>query len=44
MDDSVLLWQRGRKAPTLLVETKPATGMTDDHVDELLAWAAVQGA
>jgi hypothetical protein len=39
MDDSVLLWQRGRKAPTLLVETKPATGITEDHVKELLAWA-----
>ncbi len=39
MDDSVLLWQRGRKAPTLLVETKPATGITDDHVEQLLAWA-----
>jgi hypothetical protein len=42
MGDSVLLWQRGREAPTLLVETKPATGITDAHVDELLAWAAQQ--
>jgi hypothetical protein len=42
MDDSVKLWARGRKAPTLLVETKPANGMTDEHVEQLLAWAAEQ--
>ena len=32
-------WARSRRAPTLLVETEPATGIGDEHVDELLAWA-----
>jgi len=39
IDEQCVAWARSRTAPTLLVETKPATGMTDDHVDELLAWA-----
>ena len=29
----------GRESPTLLVETESAVGMTDEHVDTLLAWA-----
>lgn len=33
------LWAAGRDAPTLLVSTDPHVGMTDDHVDELLAWS-----
>ena len=37
--DSNRLWALEREAPTLLVETACATGMTDEHVDELLGWA-----
>ena len=32
-------WARGRRAPTLLVETSPSVGLTDEHVSELVAWA-----
>ena len=32
-------WARGRSAPTLLVETSPSVGLTDEHVSELLNWA-----
>jgi len=32
-------WAKHRDAPTLLVRTKSATGMTDKHVKELLRWA-----
>lgn len=39
IDDACRLWALSREAPTLLVETRPASGMSDDHVDELLAWA-----
>jgi hypothetical protein len=39
LDDSCLLWARSRGAPTLLVETHAAVGMTPQHVSELLAWA-----
>ena len=39
IDDSGRLWARERGAPTLLVETQPPVGLTDRHVDELLAWA-----
>lgn len=39
IDDSGRLWARGRDVPTLLVETVAPVGLTDDHVDELLAWA-----
>jgi hypothetical protein len=33
------LWAVRREAPTLLVPTHPAVGMTEEHVDELLSWA-----
>jgi hypothetical protein len=33
-------WAASREAPTLLVETQPAVGLTDEHVDELLGWAS----
>lgn len=33
-------WAAARMAPTLLVETDPAVGMTRGHVEQLLAWAA----
>jgi Swiss Army Knife RNA repair-like protein len=32
-------WARGRAAPTLLIETSPPVGLTDEHVSELLNWA-----
>jgi hypothetical protein len=28
-----------RAAPTLLVETSPPVGLTDEHVSELVRWA-----
>ena len=31
--------RRTSRAPTLLVPTQPPIGMTDDHVDQLVAWA-----
>lgn len=39
IDDACRLWAMSRGAPTLLVETESAVGMTDEHVDTLLAWA-----
>jgi hypothetical protein len=39
IDDACRYWATARDAPTLLVETESATGMTDEHVDKLLAWA-----
>jgi hypothetical protein len=32
-------WAASRPGPTLLVTTDPAVGMTQAHVEELLAWA-----
>lgn len=32
-------WAQSRQAPTLLLATDPAVGLTRDHVDELLTWA-----
>jgi hypothetical protein len=32
-------WAQTRDAPTLLLATDPAVGLTHDHVQELLAWA-----
>jgi hypothetical protein len=40
IDDSGRLWASERRAPTLLVETVAPVGLTDEHVGELLAWAA----
>jgi hypothetical protein len=39
LDGTCRAWAEQREAPTLLVETRPATGMTDEHVEELLLWA-----
>jgi HAD domain in Swiss Army Knife RNA repair proteins len=36
-------WANEREAPTLLVHTDPAIGITDRHVLELEAWARAQG-
>lgn len=32
-------WAMRRAAPTLLVETSPPVGLTDEHVSELVRWA-----
>ena len=39
-DESCHTWARSRSGPTLLVTTTPAIGLTDEHVEDLLAWAA----
>jgi hypothetical protein len=39
IDEQCLVWAQGRSAPTLLIETQPPIGMTDDHVEELVGWA-----
>jgi hypothetical protein len=38
-DDACRAWAARRGAPTLLVATAPAIGLTGDHVARLLAWA-----
>ena len=32
-------WAESRSAPTLIVQTLSAVGLTDEHVEELLDWA-----
>ncbi|MGH2915815.1 MAG: hypothetical protein ACRDMX_12600 [Solirubrobacteraceae bacterium] len=39
-DDSCRDWARRRAAPTELVSTDPAIGLTAAHADRLAAWAA----
>jgi Swiss Army Knife RNA repair-like protein len=39
LDERCTAWAARRKAPTLLVETDPATGITDGHVERLLRFA-----
>ncbi|HYY23323.1 MAG TPA: HAD domain-containing protein [Thermoleophilaceae bacterium] len=39
IDDSCRTWARSRSAPTLLVEAESAVGLSDEHVERLLAWA-----
>ena len=39
IDETCTAWAEGREAPTLIVETLPSEGLTDEHVDTLLAWA-----
>jgi hypothetical protein len=38
-DDGCRTWAAARPGPTLLVTTKPAVGLTEAEVAELLAWA-----
>jgi hypothetical protein len=38
-DERCAAWASDRAAPTLLLATDPAIGLTDEHVSELLAWA-----
>jgi HAD domain in Swiss Army Knife RNA repair proteins len=40
VDDECEAWAEGRHAPTLLVQTDPAVGLTEEHVARLLAWKA----
>jgi hypothetical protein len=42
-DSSCSSWARARPAPTLLVGTDPAIGLTAEHVDRLRAWASTLG-
>ena len=39
LDERCTRWAKDRKAPTLLVETEPETGITDEHVERLLRFA-----
>ena len=39
LDERCQAWARGRAAPTLLIQTEPATGITDEHVERLLRFA-----
>ena len=39
LDEACHRWAREREAPTLLIHTDSAVGMTDEHVERLIAWA-----
>ena len=39
LDERCHAWARSRSEPTLLVETDPAVGISEEHVETLLAWA-----
>jgi hypothetical protein len=39
LDETCRRWAEEREAPTLLVDTESATGLSDDHVELLLDWA-----
>jgi hypothetical protein len=39
IDEECVAWAEGRRAPTLIVRTDSAVGLTDEHVEELLRWA-----
>ena len=43
LDERCRAWAADRGAPTLLVRTEPATGMSDEHVEQLLRWAKQHG-
>ena len=38
-NEACRVWAKQREAPTLLVHTDPAIGITDEHVEQLEAWA-----
>ena len=40
IDESCLAWAESRQAPTLIVHTESAVGLTDEHVEQLRSWAA----
>jgi Swiss Army Knife RNA repair-like protein len=39
LNDECRTWAELREAPTLLIETESATGLTEEHVERLLGWA-----
>jgi hypothetical protein len=39
IDESCRAWAEGREAPTLIVHTESAVGLTDEHVEQLRRWA-----
>jgi hypothetical protein len=39
IDEACEAWAAERAAPTLLIRTDPAVGLTDDGVEELVRWA-----
>jgi hypothetical protein len=39
LDESCHAWAAAREAPTLLVPCEPDVGITDAHVEAMLAWA-----
>jgi HAD domain in Swiss Army Knife RNA repair proteins len=39
LDDECRAWAGRRAAPTLLIEAESPIGLTDEHVEMLLAWA-----
>ena len=39
LDEACDEWAANRPAPTLLMRTDPAVGLTDDGVEELIRWA-----
>jgi hypothetical protein len=43
-DETCVSWADARPAPTLLVRTNPAIGLTAEQVAELMDWAASVGA
>ena len=43
LDERCRAWAADRNAPTLLVQTEPSTGMSDEHVEQLLRWAKQHG-
>ena len=43
-DETCRAWAERRAGPTLLVATDPAVGITDEHVETLLSWAAASPA
>jgi hypothetical protein len=40
LNEACHAWAQGRSAPTLLVETDPATGLVERHAAQLRSWAA----
>jgi HAD domain in Swiss Army Knife RNA repair proteins len=41
-DERCRVWAEERPGPTLLITTDPARGLTEEHVEQLLGWAADQ--
>jgi Swiss Army Knife RNA repair-like protein len=39
LDQECEAWAAGREAPTLLVKTESAVGISEEHTEQLLAWA-----